>query len=524
MRIAEENWMVARYNYTNGKMLLLRANVQFNLSAVNHTHCINSRFYTALVLNELINETPLNNVAVKYKMSRGTLQSLQQTTSTFAGIVKSFCNALNWDMLALIVSQFQDRIFFGVHQDLIELMKISVLNGQRARALFNAGYKTLVDISKANTLDIEKCLTDSISFDVQKRDGETNYDAEQRNKHRLLFVTGRAGLSTKEASKLIIDEAREYLSTEMGIQNINWSQRPEATTENEGPSNRAEEVLNANEVIGVEVTVTEIQALTSTESTDSAVSRERQPAQKRRISVDEKVMTPSKKRNQGQRQLIVIQETSSDESSDENDDVILDDSLPFYNNENDDFIHKIRSRSNSPVLAGVTRRPRLQIIDVTKTMEEFEKFQRAFDKISECGFSLATGGPDKPSSSTSYRCIVSPDLYLYGVAISFQDQYVTHFINLQDEDAVDFQTKTKFIKGILANKDLTLVCNDSKTQLKTLLKAISDIRRIDCKIGDPLVAQWLIQPEESRLFSKMVETNETNITEYQQINSYIFSD
>lgn len=116
----------------------------------------NFSFYTALVLNELINECPLNQVAMKYKMSRGTLQSLQQTTSTFAGIVKSFCKALNWDMLALIVSQFQDRIFFGVHQDLIELMKISVLNGQRARALFDAGYQTLVDISKANVLDIEK--------------------------------------------------------------------------------------------------------------------------------------------------------------------------------------------------------------------------------------------------------------------------------------------------------------------------------------------------------------------------------
>lgn len=472
-------------------------------------------------------------MAAKYKLSRGTLQSLQQTTSTFAGIVKSFCKALNWDMLALIVSQFQDRIFFGVHQDLIELMKISVLNGQRARALFNAGYQTLVDISRANILDIEKCLTDSISFDVQKRDGETNYDAEQRNKHRLLFVTGRAGLSAQEAAKLIIDEAREYLRTEMGIQNINWSQRDGMTTENEETSNpdAAKSKGNAPAVSEIEAAANPIQTVSTTVNSENASAKERQPAQKRRISLDEGVMTPSKKRNYAHQ--VVINGTSSGESSTENSDVdsiILDNSLSFYNDENDDFMQQFQSTSNNPFLASDARNtaPRLEIVDVTKTLDDFKMFVKSFEKVTECGFSLATARPDPSNGPRSNHCVILPELYLYGVAISFQDKYITHFISLQDDNEVDYHKKIDFIRYILGRKKLTVICNDSKTQLKTLLKAIPGIYRVDCLIEDPLVAQWLIQPEDhlTRTFSKMVMANKCEIhkTKMYLIQSMAFLD
>lgn len=427
-------------------------------------------------------------MAVKYKLSRGTLQSLQQTTSTFAGIVKSFCKALNWDMLALIVAQFQDRIFFGVHQDLIEIMKISVLNGQRARALFDAGYRTLVDISKANVLAIEKCLTDSICFDVQKRDGETNYDAEQRNKHRLLFVTGRAGLSVKEAAKWIIDEARDYLRNEMGIQNINWSQQAESTATNEIIPNKT-------------------QAITITKS----MVDDRKPAQKRKIPLDQKLVTPHKRRNYCQ--SVICDGKSSAESCGENSDVdsiIFDNSLSFYNDENDDFMQELRSNNGvGSVLANdeCNRVPHLQILDVTKTCNDFEKFTRAFGKVSECGFSLAIARPDISVASKSYRCIVLPELYVNGIAISFHNNYITHFINLQDEgDAVAFDKKIDFIRTMLNRGTLTIVCNDLKSQLKTLLTAIPEIRKIDCLLQDPQVAQWLIQPDDNinRQFSKLV--------------------
>lgn len=46
---------------------------------------ITSRFYTALALQDLVNEVPLSEVAKKFQCARGFLQSLQQAAATFAG-------------------------------------------------------------------------------------------------------------------------------------------------------------------------------------------------------------------------------------------------------------------------------------------------------------------------------------------------------------------------------------------------------------------------------------------------------
>lgn len=43
------------------------------------------RFFTTLVLHDLVNEVPLGTVAYKYSCSRGQLQSLQQSAATYAG-------------------------------------------------------------------------------------------------------------------------------------------------------------------------------------------------------------------------------------------------------------------------------------------------------------------------------------------------------------------------------------------------------------------------------------------------------
>lgn len=43
------------------------------------------RFYTALALQDLVNEVPLSEVAAKFQCARGLLQSLQQAAATFAG-------------------------------------------------------------------------------------------------------------------------------------------------------------------------------------------------------------------------------------------------------------------------------------------------------------------------------------------------------------------------------------------------------------------------------------------------------
>ncbi|TMW41572.1 hypothetical protein DOY81_013349, partial [Sarcophaga bullata] len=173
---------------------------------------VKESFYTALALQELVNETPINKVAVKYKCSRGMLQSLQQMASTFAGIVTSFCNSLQWDTLSLIVSQFKERLYFGIHRDLIDLMRLPDLNHKRARALFDAGVTSLVELASSDVLNIEKILFNSLSFDsAKKHDDENEFEAAQRNEERNFFITGKTGLNIGEAAKMLIQDARRFV-------------------------------------------------------------------------------------------------------------------------------------------------------------------------------------------------------------------------------------------------------------------------------------------------------------------------
>lgn len=199
------------------------------------------RFYTALALQELVNEVPINTVASKYKCSRGMLQSLQQMASTFAGIVTSFCNSLQWDTLSLIVSQFKERLFFGVHRDLIDLMRIPDLNHKRARALFDAGITSLVDLANADVLSVEKILYNALSFDSAKQhDNENALEAAQRNEARNFYITGKAGITVAEAAKLLVQEARRFVQYEIGVGNINWSQPKDNLDENTASQNGSE--------------------------------------------------------------------------------------------------------------------------------------------------------------------------------------------------------------------------------------------------------------------------------------------
>jgi DNA polymerase theta len=100
------------------------------------------RFYSALMLNELIHEKPFKDIMKKYLVSRGTLQTLQTMAATFAGMVTVFCKKLGWRNLEILFHQFQDRLQFGIEGELLELVKIPSLKGYQARALWQSGFRS----------------------------------------------------------------------------------------------------------------------------------------------------------------------------------------------------------------------------------------------------------------------------------------------------------------------------------------------------------------------------------------------
>ncbi|MCI4386592.1 hypothetical protein PGIGA_G00064270 [Pangasianodon gigas] len=195
---------------------------------------IHKRFFTTLVLFDLVNEEPLGVVAKKYGCSRGQLQSLQQSASTYAGMVTVFCNRLGWHNLELLLSQFQSRLSFGVQRELCDLVRISLLNAHRARALYSAGLVTVAEVARANVTDVEKALRKAVPFKSSRQAvDESEEEAQERRSMRCIWVSGKKALTESEAAQQIVSEARLLLQQDLALLGVEWnpnSLSPEART------------------------------------------------------------------------------------------------------------------------------------------------------------------------------------------------------------------------------------------------------------------------------------------------------
>lgn len=401
-------------------------------------------------------------------------------------------------MLALIVAQFKDRIFFGVHQDLIEIMKIPVLGGKQrmARILFDAGYQTLADLSTANALAIQKSLSDSLSFDVEERDGESNFDAAQRKKTRLLFVSGKEGLNICEAAKAIVDEARYYLQQEMGVRNIVWNTQITQSNEKEVNSNGI--VPNTPmRIHRSQIATTPVAAATTTTTPLSSTS-------KRKLSEALNANYNSPKRNKNG--VVPMDGTYSESSSSEiseNDANDLNESTSIYNDDQDEFLQQFRYLFE-PTQNRLQSSATLRIVDIIESVEKFNEFVGELRNVNECAIELAVCKRSQANPENFNRCIISTEYILFGMAFCIGRNFTVYFLNLQSDGSVSFNKRLELVQNILKRRHLTLQINQAKRQMKTLAKAMSDASKIQCSFQDPEIANWLLKPDEDGTFERML--------------------
>ncbi|XP_034713616.1 DNA polymerase theta isoform X2 [Etheostoma cragini] len=184
---------------------------------------IHKRFFTTLVLQDLVNEVPLGTVASKYNCNRGQLQSLQQSASTYAGMVTVFCKRLGWHNMELLLSQYQTRLSFGVQRELVDLVRVSLLNATRARALYAQGLCTVAELARATVADVEKALRNAVPFKSSKRAvDESEVEAAERRSLRCVWVTGGRALTEQEAAVEIVSEARLLLRKDLAQLGVQW--------------------------------------------------------------------------------------------------------------------------------------------------------------------------------------------------------------------------------------------------------------------------------------------------------------
>uniref|UniRef100_A0A8C5FX72 DNA-directed DNA polymerase n=1 Tax=Gadus morhua TaxID=8049 RepID=A0A8C5FX72_GADMO len=184
---------------------------------------VHKRFFTTLVLQDLVKEVPLATVASRYNCNRGQLQSLQQSASTYAGMVTVFCKRLGWSSMELLLSQYQTRLSFGVQRELVDLVRVSLLNATRARALYAQGLCTVAELARATVADVEKALRKAVPFKSSKRAvDESEVEAAERRSLRCVWVSGGRALTEKEAANEIVSEARLLLQGDLAELGVQW--------------------------------------------------------------------------------------------------------------------------------------------------------------------------------------------------------------------------------------------------------------------------------------------------------------
>ena len=184
---------------------------------------VHRRFFTALALHDLVHEVPIPYVSRRYGASKGLLQTLQSAAGTFAGMVTVFCNRLGWKNLELLLSQFQSRLTFGVERELCELVQISLLNGFRARVLYNSGFHTLASLATANPVTIETCLRNAVPFKSNKLHQAHEEKGNDGGSYSTWCAKLRRGMTEEEAARLIVQEAQEMLAQQFNVPNAVWS-------------------------------------------------------------------------------------------------------------------------------------------------------------------------------------------------------------------------------------------------------------------------------------------------------------
>ncbi|KAF5286180.1 hypothetical protein FQR65_LT12938 [Abscondita terminalis] len=118
-----------------------------------------NRFYMSLMLYELWNEASVMDVSEKYQVNRGIVQNLMTNAATFATNVVMFCEQLEefWAFVYLLRGMSQ-RLAHCCCKELLPLMELPSVKQARAKQLFQAGFKNLQSIAKADPVDLVQTI------------------------------------------------------------------------------------------------------------------------------------------------------------------------------------------------------------------------------------------------------------------------------------------------------------------------------------------------------------------------------
>ena len=443
-----------------------------------------------------MNEKSISDISTKYKIHRGLLQNLQQSAATFAGVVTTFCKALgaDWNLLTLILTQFRERLFFGIHPDLMDLMKIASMSSTKiARALFKSGLEKLSDLANSKALSVENVLIDL---------GGT------------FFVSGKSTeMTADELAKLMISDARNHVRCEMGLKWIEWGKESEEElNDSQFPEEKLQDLTeNLENSLDLSKRIENFKSVDTSEKLNYIPNTFEVNIRKRKAEsqIKSQFFTPesSKKlKTTGYRQKLRSSGEDQEFKSPE-----IDVNASLFNAANFSPANKIFPNDFHELTQKF-----LTIIDVTSSQKLFDRFKEEIKSKKVVGMSvgvkkltrnsLKIGGNLLGQEVATDRHFTFDEVFYIDCFSFCYDGKKVYLLKVQAEDLMlkNFQAVKNFLVEFFSRPDLTLNIYEARETLKILQKALNVNFLMKTIFFDPRIASWLIDPDTNLTWNEMI--------------------
>lgn len=156
----QRGFLVAKARgYSSSKNVAISGNLIQDKKMQDSRERISKRFWIALILRDVLQETPLSHVEEKFGIARGLVQGIQDRASRHAGMLATFCLRTGWNDLEILIRQFQSRVLHGVLPEMLQLMEVPRVKPYSARLLFKAGLRTPELLASADPSIVEDILS-----------------------------------------------------------------------------------------------------------------------------------------------------------------------------------------------------------------------------------------------------------------------------------------------------------------------------------------------------------------------------
>ncbi len=130
-----------------------------------------NKFKLSLALEDWINEKDEDSLLKEYGISPGQLYSLISNAEWLAHSVAEVARILGNKRIEAYARKMEQRIVYGVKEELLKLVQLRGIGRVRARLLFKNGYTTLSSIKSADPVDLARLLGPSLTLSVLEQLG-----------------------------------------------------------------------------------------------------------------------------------------------------------------------------------------------------------------------------------------------------------------------------------------------------------------------------------------------------------------